>query len=81
MIKVYVRAISDNVESEAKEIKLVCGEPTPSSKQCLQKAPKLANVDLGHNNVEINLAIGLLNRLFLIPLTSQNVSNTLNRLK
>jgi len=52
---VYVRAISDNVESEAYQLKLDCGDPTPTSKQCLQKAPKLANVDLGHNNVEINL--------------------------
>ena len=52
---VYVRSISDNIESEAHAITLTCGEPSSGPKQCLPKTPKLANVNLGQKNVEINL--------------------------
>jgi hypothetical protein len=52
---VYIRSIADNIQSEAEQVKVVCGEPVSTGKMCLAKAPKATNVDLGRNNVEINL--------------------------
>ena len=54
-IKVYIRSVADNIQSEAEQVKVVCGEPVSTGKMCLAKAPKATNVDLGRNNVEINL--------------------------
>ena len=53
--KVYVRSVADNIQSEAEQVKVVCGEPVSTGKMCLAKAPKATNVDLARNNVEINL--------------------------
>ena len=54
-IQVYIRSVADNIQSEAEQVKVVCGEPVSTGKMCLAKAPKATNVDLGRNNVEINL--------------------------
>lgn len=52
---VYVRSTSDNIESEAAQITVTCGEPTTGPKQCNAKQPEANLIQLGRNMQEIPL--------------------------
>lgn len=52
---VYVRATSDNIESEPAQITVTCGEASTGPKQCNAKQPEASLIQLGRNMQEIPL--------------------------
>ena len=76
LFQVYVRATSDNIESEPAQITVTCGEAVAGPKQCNAKQPEANLIQLGRNMQEIPLGKSsfvvlfvVLNSVFLVSWT------------